>query len=488
MRSSKDILRRWDSGSRQQRISILLEFIASHKNSTGADIERNLGPTVMLFFTRITAWLRLTYMLGYELAVQLTAISLFLQGQRYLTNFMEIGGIQTLLDIVCHRTKITRDKETALSILIHIANSGRVFREMICEEVGYPEDRVKWAEGVLGVPRDHASLKNNTGDLKAVVQNKLSAAVADLRQHSASAEAKAAALKKDVSQAMTILAHSEPYTGVDLLVDALLHDDGASFELFGALFLALGHGNPRKGTMIDLGLLRVLRRGNESAALCAASTLRSLQSSKQCYANDGFALAPFHALTDGPSGNTTQSEIEDLEFTDLIDTLSKLLDKDSVKLRFEGTELLVSAGRNDRFSPQVLQKMIEFLEGDPAHRPSPDRFRASSARVLGKLLAAKLNGKEAVVDMAEVFTRKKVCVTMLQALKQCDAKDIDMQREAIAFLQVLARNGGHCFSEELVILTEVMGEKAVASLEQAETFTVDDLRGLKTIVQNSTIV
>eukprot|EP00906_Rhabdomonas_costata_P028777 RCo040684 len=133
---SADVLAVWDKGSRSKRVSILKQFIAVYRDSTGAEIERALGPSALLLFTRITAWLRLTYQMGYELATQLTAISLFLQAQRFLTNFMEIGGIQTLCDLLCQPTLNAADKQRALMILIHVANSGRVFREMICEGVG----------------------------------------------------------------------------------------------------------------------------------------------------------------------------------------------------------------------------------------------------------------------------------------------------------------------------------------------------------------
>ena len=94
-----EVLIQWDKGSRSKRISLLNQFIGVHRNSTGPEVERNLGPAALLLFTRITAWLRLTYQLGYELSPQLGAIALFLQGQRFLSNFMEVGGIQTIVDL-----------------------------------------------------------------------------------------------------------------------------------------------------------------------------------------------------------------------------------------------------------------------------------------------------------------------------------------------------------------------------------------------------
>ena len=131
------ILREWDNASRTRRLQILTDFLIRHRQSTAAEIETDLGHGSLLFFTRITAWLRLTYRLGQELAVPLSALSLFIQGQRYLTNFTEIGGIQMLTELVSlSGYKHPLDKENALLLLIHIANAGRVYREMICDADG----------------------------------------------------------------------------------------------------------------------------------------------------------------------------------------------------------------------------------------------------------------------------------------------------------------------------------------------------------------
>ena len=56
-----------------------------------------------LFLTRITAWLRLTYLLGQNIALQLKAISIFVSassGNRFLGEFLEVGGILTILEIL----------------------------------------------------------------------------------------------------------------------------------------------------------------------------------------------------------------------------------------------------------------------------------------------------------------------------------------------------------------------------------------------------
>jgi hypothetical protein len=73
------------------------------KNATGPQLERELNNGASLFLARISAWLRLTYLLGYDLALQLTAINIFVSassGNRFLTEFLEVGGILTVLDIL----------------------------------------------------------------------------------------------------------------------------------------------------------------------------------------------------------------------------------------------------------------------------------------------------------------------------------------------------------------------------------------------------
>ena len=55
-------------------------------NATGPQLERELNNGASLLLTRVSAWLRLTYLLGYDLALQLRAIGVFVSaasGNRY---------------------------------------------------------------------------------------------------------------------------------------------------------------------------------------------------------------------------------------------------------------------------------------------------------------------------------------------------------------------------------------------------------------------
>eukprot|EP00756_Hemistasia_phaeocysticola_P050126 Hpha_TRINITY_DN24799_c0_g1::TRINITY_DN24799_c0_g1_i1::g.110296::m.110296 len=538
-------IRRWDKGSRQQRIQVLSQFLQTHRNSTGAEIERDLGPSAMLFFTRMTAWLRLTYMLNYELSIQLSAISLFLQGQRFLTNFMEVGGIQTLLDIVCHRTKNKEDKQNALLILIHIANSGRVCRETICDDVGpIPEDRLRWAQDIVSFLGFYelAALRDQSPEARAEVEHVCAAKAGELR--SAGHADNAAALETDTVKALNILTGNVPYSGADMLCEALLHETNeATLELFGSLFMALGQGNPRKRSLIDAGLLRVIREGGESAQLCAATTIRSLQMAKQgdnnlsvlasLSAADNKTPTPdFHLPTLAGPAAPPQAIVsrpvdeEDPDVEQLVDTLSRLLDSENVKLRFEGTEFLATAAQNDRLLPAILHRMCDYLELDGQRAatdfddeagfgvpPSLDdevimrRRRASGARVLGRILQWRYDRHHAggptgqqmqmFQFVVEVLEERKSYISLLRRIKGSDAKDIDTQRECASTLQkmlVLSERlpdgaiGASLFPDVRAVLLSVLPRDTVAMLEGREEFDIEYLRQLRDLLQSSDTV
>ena len=59
---------------------------------------------------------------------------------RYLSEFLEVGGILTLLEIVGLRTCGDVDKAEALRLLVTISDKGRQYKEMICESYGKLEE------------------------------------------------------------------------------------------------------------------------------------------------------------------------------------------------------------------------------------------------------------------------------------------------------------------------------------------------------------
>ncbi|KAI8613915.1 armadillo-type protein [Chytriomyces sp. MP71] len=129
----------WDRGNRNMRERILQEFVDNNKNKTGPQLEIEFGNGASLFLTRVTAWLRLTYLLNFNISLQLQAISIFVSaasGSRFLAEFLEVGGVLTVLELLGLSQVKEIDKAEALRLLISIANSGRKYKEFICESYG----------------------------------------------------------------------------------------------------------------------------------------------------------------------------------------------------------------------------------------------------------------------------------------------------------------------------------------------------------------
>ena len=80
-----------------------MDFIKCNQQKTGPQLERELNNGASLFLTRITAWLRLTYLSGRNITIMLKAINIFISassGLRFLAEFLEVGGILTVLEIL----------------------------------------------------------------------------------------------------------------------------------------------------------------------------------------------------------------------------------------------------------------------------------------------------------------------------------------------------------------------------------------------------
>lgn len=54
------LLKEWDKGSVPLRRKILVEFVKKNQNRTGTELEEEMAHSASLFFTRISAWLRIT--------------------------------------------------------------------------------------------------------------------------------------------------------------------------------------------------------------------------------------------------------------------------------------------------------------------------------------------------------------------------------------------------------------------------------------------
>ncbi|KAH0618693.1 hypothetical protein JD844_018102 [Phrynosoma platyrhinos] len=109
-------LQEWDSAGKVARNHILENFILANQGKTGPELEMEFSQGASLFLARITAWLRLT--------------------QRYIIEFLEIGGVLTLLEILGLKQVKEEDKKESIKLLQLIASSGRKFKEIICESYG----------------------------------------------------------------------------------------------------------------------------------------------------------------------------------------------------------------------------------------------------------------------------------------------------------------------------------------------------------------
>jgi len=56
-------LRDWDSSSAQRRVRMLRQFAANNQFKTGTDLDEQFAGAASLFFARLTAWIRITYLM-----------------------------------------------------------------------------------------------------------------------------------------------------------------------------------------------------------------------------------------------------------------------------------------------------------------------------------------------------------------------------------------------------------------------------------------
>ncbi|KAJ3218297.1 hypothetical protein HK099_005114 [Clydaea vesicula] len=118
------ISRTWDQGNKKSREKILEEFITNNQNKTGPQLELELANGASLFLTRITTWLRLT------------------DNRRCINGIRDFGPTTSERSNISYLkpkfiTKYPKcHKAEALRLLISIANSGRTFKEFICESYG----------------------------------------------------------------------------------------------------------------------------------------------------------------------------------------------------------------------------------------------------------------------------------------------------------------------------------------------------------------
>ncbi|XP_076790478.1 armadillo-like helical domain containing protein 1 isoform X2 [Arvicanthis niloticus] len=129
-------LQEWDDADKVLRTQILTTFIETNEGKTGPELELEFSQGASLFLIRVTTWLRIIYMTGLDLEKILRSIGIFLSAvssNRYLIEFLEIGGVLTLLEILGLEKIKEEDKKESIKLLQIIANTGRKYKELICE-------------------------------------------------------------------------------------------------------------------------------------------------------------------------------------------------------------------------------------------------------------------------------------------------------------------------------------------------------------------
>ncbi|XP_065529587.1 armadillo-like helical domain containing protein 1 isoform X2 [Lathamus discolor] len=132
-------LQEWDSAHKVARSHILDNFIKSNDSKTEPELELEFSQGASLFLARLAAWLRMTYTYSTCLRKLLRSIGIFLSaasGHRYLIEFLEIGDVLILLEILGLNYHKEEDKRESVKLLQLIADAGRKYKELICESYG----------------------------------------------------------------------------------------------------------------------------------------------------------------------------------------------------------------------------------------------------------------------------------------------------------------------------------------------------------------
>uniref|UniRef100_A0A8D2DCP2 Armadillo like helical domain containing 1 n=1 Tax=Sciurus vulgaris TaxID=55149 RepID=A0A8D2DCP2_SCIVU len=132
-------LQEWDNAGKVARNHILNNFIQTNQGKTSPELEQEFSQGASLFLVRLITCLRITYMTGSCLEKLLKSIGIFLSAvgsNRYLIEFLEVGGVLTLLEILGMEKIKEEDKKESIKLLQLIANSGRKYKELICESYG----------------------------------------------------------------------------------------------------------------------------------------------------------------------------------------------------------------------------------------------------------------------------------------------------------------------------------------------------------------
>ncbi|KAM6065651.1 LOW QUALITY PROTEIN: armadillo-like helical domain containing protein 1 [Chlamydotis macqueenii] len=128
----------WDSAHKVAQSHTLDNFVKSNDGKTEPELELEFSQGATLFLAHLTAWLRMIYVYSTCLNKLLNSIGIFsaASGRRYLIEFLEIGGVLILLEILGLNHLKEEDKREPVKLLQLIAGAGRKYKEFICESYG----------------------------------------------------------------------------------------------------------------------------------------------------------------------------------------------------------------------------------------------------------------------------------------------------------------------------------------------------------------
>ena len=145
----------------------MLERFTHRHRAAGARLEFTYGNGASLLLARVVAWMRLSYLHSGATRLQLETLLVFLRssnGSRYLVEFLEAGGLLTLLQLLTaqHRGVEKSVKHAAMQVLECMLGAGKVYREMVCKYQG--------VDALLGVLEEAAGSESQHLACELVLQ------------------------------------------------------------------------------------------------------------------------------------------------------------------------------------------------------------------------------------------------------------------------------------------------------------------------------
>ncbi|EPY31946.1 hypothetical protein STCU_03077 [Strigomonas culicis] len=404
----------WDKAPKVARTAVLEALYQLHGASNSSDLEADLGDAAPLFFTRLTSWLRMTYKAferpsdapGGAVSILLwlvRALSIFVRGAQYATLLVESGITGALTECLSCGTATVppalaaEERSAILLLLLYIANAGRVYREMVCDEEGLVE--------LL-----HTMQQEEREDISMLVMDLL-------------------VVVGQGNPRMAPLVH----TGLVRIILFRKEDEVARFP--GAL-----------------------RTRSETVVLQVARALRAMQMTKELQFYSGAAESE-HLLTivglrlaGAPPGSvappteplltaaTTEEYLSALLFLNLHDT--------NTSLRVEGNELLTLAAKNTQLTARILNLCFDTMdddhlviaeEDDVAAIATRQRHQLSCGRAVVQIIISTPMTKERRAIIINLIAMRSAHLTLLKYLRMSEGGDLAAVGDCSKALQLLAK-------------------------------------------------